>query len=66
MSDAATPPGSPITRHPRFEAQRGGLNALPRWSIEHPYVVIAFDATTGIYINGYSIAQLAADDFFFA
>ena len=31
-----------------------------------PYVVIAFDATTGIYINGYSIAQLAADDFLFA
>jgi Ca2+-binding RTX toxin-like protein len=30
-----------------------------------PYVVIAFDATTGIYINGYSIAQLAADDFLF-
>src|SRR6266496_1010838 len=21
---------------------RGGLNQLPRWSIEHPYVVIAF------------------------
>jgi Ca2+-binding RTX toxin-like protein len=31
-----------------------------------PYVVIAFNATTGIYINGYSSAQLAADDFFFA
>jgi hypothetical protein len=29
------------------------------------YVVIAFDATTGIYINGYTIAQLAADDFLF-
>jgi RTX calcium-binding nonapeptide repeat (4 copies) len=31
-----------------------------------PYVVIAFNATTGIYINGYTIAQLAADDFLFA
>jgi Ca2+-binding RTX toxin-like protein len=31
-----------------------------------PNVVIAFDATTGIYINGYSIAQLAPDDFLFA
>jgi Ca2+-binding RTX toxin-like protein len=31
-----------------------------------PYVVIAFDATTGIYINGYTTAQLAADDFLFA
>ncbi len=29
------------------------------------YVVVAFDATTGIYISGYSIAQLAADDFLF-
>ena len=38
--------------------------------ISHAYqdgsnVVIAFDATTGIYVNGYSIAQLAADDFLF-
>src|SRR5918911_907017 len=29
-------------KRPRFEAVRGGLNQLPRWSIEHPYVVIAF------------------------
>src|SRR5437868_3904644 len=29
-------------RHARFQARGGGLNQLPRWSIEHPYVVIAF------------------------
>jgi hydrophobic/amphiphilic exporter-1 (mainly G- bacteria), HAE1 family len=28
-------------RRPRFEI-RGGLSQVPRWSIEHPYVVIAF------------------------
>lgn len=33
----------PDTLHrPRFERGGGLFNALPRWSIEHPYVVIAF------------------------
>src|SRR5262245_66016094 len=33
-------PGPPVT--PPRAAERGGLNQVPRWSIDHPYVVIAF------------------------
>jgi HAE1 family hydrophobic/amphiphilic exporter-1 len=37
-------PSSPNSTQgrPRFERQGGALNALPRWSINNPYVVIAF------------------------
>src|SRR5947207_766293 len=41
MAETPEAPARPPRGHPRFEA-RGGLNQLPRWSIEHPYVVIAF------------------------
>src|SRR5207244_1490437 len=34
-------PATPM-KPPRPAARAGGLNQLPRWSIEHPYVVIAF------------------------
>lgn len=46
-------PGSPSARPPRYETR--GLNALHmihRWSIEHPYVVIAF------YVGMLAIAYL--------
>src|SRR6059058_1700802 len=38
MSEKPEQPGV----HRRFEARGGGMNQLPKWSIEHPYVVIAF------------------------
>src|SRR2546423_8611136 len=37
----------------RFESRGGGLNQLPKWSIEHPYVVVAF------YVAVVALAVLA-------
>jgi Ca2+-binding RTX toxin-like protein len=55
----------------KIEIHNGGEVSDFNAVISHAYqdgpsVVIAFNATTGIYINGYSIGQLAPDDFFFA
>jgi hypothetical protein len=55
----------------KIEIHNGGevsdFNAVINHAYQDgPYVVIAFNATTGIYINGYTIPQIAADDFFFA
>src|SRR5947208_2782311 len=43
---------SPSTQR-RFESRGGGLNQLPKWSIEHPYVVVAF------YVAVVALAVLA-------
>ena len=67
ISDGSFGPGD----GDKIEIHNGGQVSDFNAVISHAYqdgpnVVIAFDATTGIYINGYSIAQLAADDFLFA
>jgi Ca2+-binding RTX toxin-like protein len=55
----------------KIEIHNGGAVSDFNAVISHAYqsgpnVVIAFNNTTGIYINEYTIPQLAADDFFFA
>jgi Ca2+-binding RTX toxin-like protein len=66
ISDGSFGPGD----GDKIEIHNGGevsdFNAVISHAYQDgPYVVIAFNATTGIYINGYSIARLRLGQFAF-